>query len=202
MKLRELFYEEKKNIDDIEPEDDPELSSILHYAERHYPSAKTKQLAFMKYVQRSLKHSLEDDIFLKNEVSKLTRTVKKLEDKIQALERQEAIPVQESSVRKDAKRATPSEKIHPTLNNSNPYHSYRFGVTLAGSPDHEFDKDGPIGQQLITIGYSDADNQIIKQAEKAIGAKSTQITTKGSQEMTDTNTVSPVAKPKKNKYGI
>ena len=88
------------------------------------------------------------------------------------------------------------------MNNSNPYHSYRFGLALAGSPDHTIDKDGPIGQQLVTIGYSEADDEIIKAAEKAIGAKSHSITTPNSKEIDDTNNVSPIAKIKKNKYGV
>lgn len=204
MKLRELFYESKSEDkhDDIELDDDPELDSLLQFATRHYPSSKTKQLAFMKYVQHSLKHSLEDDIFLKNEVSKLNRMVNNLENKIKSIENNQALPIKETKLRKDAKNATPNEKIHPTLNNSNPYHSYRFGVALASAPDHDFDKDGPIGQHFITVGYSDADDEIIKKAEAAIGAKGNSITTIGSEELGDINTCSPVAKPKKNKYGV
>lgn len=110
--------------------------------------------------------------------------------------------VAENKLRTDSYYALPSTRIHPTLDNSCPYHAYRFGVALAGSPDSTFDKDGPIGQKMTTIAYSAADDEIIKKAEKEIGAKGKDITTKDSSEYPDTNTTSPVAKKKKNKYGV
>ena len=110
--------------------------------------------------------------------------------------------VREDKLRADSYHALPNTRIHPTLDNSCPYHSYRFGVALAGSPDNNFDKDGPIGQKMTTIGYTEADNEIIKKAEKEMGATGKNITSKSSNEYPGTNTVSPVAKKKKNKYGI
>lgn len=110
--------------------------------------------------------------------------------------------IEEGKIRADSYYALPNTRIHPTLDNSNPYHSYRFGVALAGSPDTEFDKDGPVGQKMTTISYTTADDEIVRKAEKEIGAKGKDITSKKSLEYPETNTTSPIAKKKKNKYGV
>lgn len=93
-----------------------------------------------------------------------------------------------------AERAIPNAQAYPALDNSNPYHSYRFGVALAGMPDHPMDLDGPTQQKLVTIGYSDADNEIINATQKHLGFKSVLVSTKRSEELPDTFTQSPVAK--------
>ena len=40
---------------------DPEMKAIYQKAIQHYPNAKDKQEAFVKYVQRALMHSEVDD---------------------------------------------------------------------------------------------------------------------------------------------
>lgn len=105
-------------------------------------------------------------------------------------------------IRQSAKSALPSGRIHPELDNSNPYHSYRYGVALAGSPDDAMYKDGPYGSKMMTVGYTEADREIIKKADKIIGVKSNPISSNDSSEIEAINTTSPVAKPKKNKYGV
>ena len=110
--------------------------------------------------------------------------------------------IEEGKLRTDSYYALPNTRIHPTLDNSCPYHAYRFGVALAGAPDSKTDKDGPIGQKMTTISYTDVDDEIIRKAEKEIGARGQAITSSKSQEYPDTNTTSPVAKKKKNKYGV
>lgn len=110
--------------------------------------------------------------------------------------------IEEGKLRIDSYHSLPNTRIHPTLDNSSPYHSYRFGIALAGSPKSKTDRDGPIGQKMTTISYTDADDQIVRHAEKEIGAKGKAITSKKSHEHPDTNTTSPVAKKKKNKYGV
>ena len=57
--------------------DDPELKQTMRDAQRHYPGADEKG-AFNKFVQRSLKHSKEDDKKLKNQVNKLAQKVGKM----------------------------------------------------------------------------------------------------------------------------
>lgn len=110
--------------------------------------------------------------------------------------------IEEGKLRSDSHYALPNVRVHPNLDNGNPYHAYRFGVALAGAPDSEFNKDGPIGQKMTTIGYTAADDEIVKKAEQEMGAPSKQITTKKSQELPGANTKSPIAKKKKNKYGV
>jgi len=64
---------------------DPELHKMLNYAKVHYPNSPNKQVAFMKFVQRALKHSEQADTsqdtklgILDKEVDQLQRTVSKL----------------------------------------------------------------------------------------------------------------------------
>ena len=72
--------------------------------------------------------------------------------------------IQEGKLGNGAKHSTPDMQTYPALNNNNsPYAAYRFGLALAGSPDFDepMDKHGPIGGDFTTIGYSDADKEIL-----------------------------------------
>jgi len=72
-------------VDEDVPEEkviDPELNKMLNFAKLHYPNSPNMQAAFMKYVQRALKHSEQDDReqdtkldILDKEVDQLQRTV-------------------------------------------------------------------------------------------------------------------------------
>lgn len=96
--------------------------------------------------------------------------------------------VTEAQLRKGARAATPDMQTWPQLNNNNsPYAAYRFGMALAGSPDFDagMDKEGPIGGDFTTIGYSKADQEILDGAARKMGVSSDQQTAKGSNE-TDT----------------
>jgi hypothetical protein len=97
--------------------------------------------------------------------------------------------------------ATPGLRKHPKLDNSSPYHPWRFAAHFlggAGDPsgkyDHEPSRDGPNGQSLVAAAYSKADQQILDQAAKAFGAEANHIklTSDGSKEMSDTHKASPV----------
>jgi hypothetical protein len=90
-------------------------------------------------------------------------------------------------------------------NNNHPYLAYRFGVALAPSPDTENTySEGPIGSDFSMIDYSDGDREIRQAAAKKMGIKFNRGTGKGSEELSGSiiNKVSPVATPKKNKYGV
>jgi hypothetical protein len=96
--------------------------------------------------------------------------------------------------------ATPGLRSHTKLDNSSPYHPYRFAAHFlggAGAPDgkyeHEPKRDGPNGQSLVTSAYSDGDRKILDQAAKAFGAeaKHIQLSPNGSSEVSDVNKVSP-----------
>lgn len=57
---------------------DPELAQIMAYAQQHYPSSTSKQEAFMKFVQRSLKHSKEDDMEQNDEIMSIKKAINDL----------------------------------------------------------------------------------------------------------------------------
>ena len=84
------------------------------------------------------------------------------------------------------------------------YNMYRFGVNMAGNQhgDHNMDQHGPHANQMITLAYTDGDKKIIKQSMKNMGIKGQVVTADDSLEPDDTNNTSPVAKSKRNKYGI
>lgn len=101
----------------------------------------------------------------------------------------------EEKLRAGAQKSTPDMHTWPALNNNNsPYSAYRFGIALAGSPDfdEEMDKNGPIGGDFTTIGYSSADREILDAAAKKMGIVSIQQTSKGSKELDSVTRNSPV----------
>lgn len=99
--------------------------------------------------------------------------------------------VVEGKLRKGARNATPDMQSWPALNNNNsPYAAYRFGVALAGAPDYEMDKSGPIGGDFTTIGYSSADKEILDAAASSMGVTPKQQTSKKSKELDNVNTTS------------
>lgn len=95
--------------------------------------------------------------------------------------------------------ATPGMKNHPSLDNSSPYAPWRFAAHFlggAGAPDgkyeHEPEKEGPTGQALVTVAYTDGEHKILDQAEKAFGVKSHRLTPNESSENPDVHKASPV----------
>jgi hypothetical protein len=111
--------------------------------------------------------------------------------------------VTEGDVRKASKNALPNLQSFPHLdNNANPYLAYRFGIELAGAPDVDADQRAGTGSDFVTVGYSDADDEIIAHAAKKFGLKRKTHGGKNSVESSKVNKVSPVAAPKKNKYGV
>lgn len=118
-----------------------------------------------------------------------------------------------SEVIAEGKQRRPLRKMHSQAlnnltqydaldNNANPYLAYRFGVALAGSPDGDMDKRGPIGSNFNTVDYSDADAEIRRGAERIMGIKPSRSTGRGSEELPSVQKNSPTAKIKKNKYGV
>lgn len=84
------------------------------------------------------------------------------------------------------------------------YDMYRFGVSMAGMPRPENDMapTGPWKNDLLTAAYTEADEEIIKASAKAMGLKMTTLSSNRSDEPQGTNTTSPVAKRKPNRYGV
>jgi hypothetical protein len=106
-------------------------------------------------------------------------------------------------LRKATTNSLPNVHSYPYLDNANhPYTAYRFGVALAKSPNDVDHLEGPIGTEFTTIGYSDADQEIIDHTRKEFGLPARKHSAKGSVESDTVGKVSPVAKPKRNKYGV
>ena len=74
--------------------------------------------------------------------------------------------------------ATPGLRSYTNLNNSDPYHPWRFAALFLGGAgdksgkyEHEPAKDGPNGQSLVAVAYTDGEKQILDQAAKAFGSE-------------------------------
>jgi hypothetical protein len=78
----EAISEEKQ--EDIKPLDS-EFARILNFAKQHYPNSKSKQEAFLKFVQRALGHSEEDDSRQDDEIEQLKREIDQIKNKLSQL---------------------------------------------------------------------------------------------------------------------
>ena len=106
-------------------------------------------------------------------------------------------------LRKATRNSVSNIQSYPYLdNNTHPYVAYRFGIALAHSPLDVTAPLGPIGSEFTTIGYSDADQEIIDHTRKEFGLPVRKHSGRGSKELDKINKTSPVATPKKNKYGV
>lgn len=101
--------------------------------------------------------------------------------------------------RNDAMAALPDAHVWPDLDNSSGYLAYRFGVAAAGMPDYKMDVAGPTGLKMVTIGYTQADRDILDATQGLVGIPKVRLTPGGSTESSDVNTKSPVNDWNKNK---
>lgn len=87
--------------------------------------------------------------------------------------------------------ASPGLETWPQLNNNNsPYLAYRFGLAMANNSENSFDRDGPVGGDFTTIGYTSADKEILDRAAKTMGVSPTKRTNGRSIETPDVNSKS------------
>jgi hypothetical protein len=88
----------------------------------------------------------------------------------------------------------------PTMPSSDAYQAYRFGVAMA---DHTINyAEGPAAQNAVIVAYTPEEEEIIAAGTRQTGHKGVLIADKKSHEPDSTDTVSPVAKPKRNRYGV
>ena len=82
-----------------------------------------------------------------------------------------------------------------TIGPNNYYHKYRLGVHMAGSPEnvHPYPVNGEFVDDMVLIGYTEADRDIIAHSINAFGYKTKKHSPEGSKESQGTNTVSPVS---------
>lgn len=78
---------------------------------------------------------------------------------------------------------------------TNFYHKYRLGVMMAGSPDdeHDYPETGQFVDDMVMVGYSEADREIIAKSITKFGYDLKKLTPDGSTESAGTYTVSPVS---------
>jgi hypothetical protein len=93
----------------------------------------------------------------------------------------------------DSVSSMPNAHIYPELDNSSGYLAYRFGVAVAGMPDQKMDVAGPTGLKMVTIGYTQAEEEILNAAANMMGTPKVVLAPGGSRELKDTYTTSPVA---------
>lgn len=99
----------------------------------------------------------------------------------------------QGKLKKSARASIPDLQAYTDLDNNNhPYLAYRFGIALAGAPNVTMDRKGPIGSQFATIAYSDGDELILDAAKRMMHVKSTQKTSRNSEEISGINTTSPI----------
>lgn len=115
------------------------------------------------------------------------------------------------SIQDDVADALPTTYAIPALQNQDPYKQYRFGVALAaakGSSNADIEPFAPRtswGENQIVVAGDEESQKMVDQALKAVGISSggkRLISTPRSEESGDVMKLSPVAKPKKNKYGV
>lgn len=105
------------------------------------------------------------------------------------------------------KSAMKNASTLPALNQStgSAYMNYRMGIALAGAPDFptKQEADNWIGGDPLLSTYTEQEFDMIKAAAKQVGAGTIQNWSgKRSTEVADVNKTSPVAKVKRNKYGV
>jgi hypothetical protein len=107
----------------------------------------------------------------------------------------------------DANAALPGVFVQHQLRNTDPYMQYRYGMATAAAradaAGHiEFEQESPWAENLTQVMYAPEDEETIMLASTLMGIKPTRITDNASREPNSTGTTSPVAKSKKNKYGV
>lgn len=94
----------------------------------------------------------------------------------------------------------PLSKHYPQMPSSDPYLAYRFGVAMA---DHTINyAEGPAAQHAVIVAYTPEEEDIIRGGEQQTGHRGLTLTDRGSSEPNSTNIKSPVARPKRNRYGV
>jgi hypothetical protein len=110
----------------------------------------------------------------------------------------EFIIERELSARKSS--TMPLSKHYPDMPSSDAYQAYRFGMAMA---DHTMNyAEGPAAQHAVIVAYTPEEEEIIRGGESQTGHKGRTLTDRGSTEPKTTYKISPVAKPKRNRYGV
>ena len=108
--------------------------------------------------------------------------------------------ITERSFSKRKSRPMSATYAFPTMPSANAYAAYRFGLAMA---DHTIDHaNGPTSNSAVIVAYTPEEEEIIKGGTQQTGHKGKMVADRGSREPQKTDTHSPVAQAKKNKYGV
>ena len=110
-------------------------------------------------------------------------------------------------VRDRAADPLPGVYVQRQLRNTDTYMQYRMGLALAAARADKaghvkFSQESSWAENFINVMWSDEDEETIMLASKLMGVTPTAITDKKSREPENTQSVSPVSKPKRNRYGV
>ena len=110
----------------------------------------------------------------------------------------------QESIQQEVADAIPSLYSIPELKNQDPYKQYRMGVALATARavkngDVEFTQNSEWNENMLIGSFSPEGDETIQLALKLMKVKAIAATSKTSDELKDTNSVSPVAKYKPTK---
>jgi hypothetical protein len=108
--------------------------------------------------------------------------------------------ITEREMPKPVSRAMSTTYHYPTMSSANAYEVYRFGIAMADHKTHS--KYGPSSNHAVIVAYTTEEEEIIKGAESEMGHKGKLLADRGSREPNTTETQSPVAQPKRNRYGV
>jgi hypothetical protein len=111
------------------------------------------------------------------------------------------------AIEPEMKAALKNAQTFPSMNSStgSAYMNYRMGIALAGAPDYptKMAADNWIGGDPLLSPYTDLEQEMVNAAAKAVGGGQAQKWSGDrSKEIATTYKQSPVASPKKNKYGV
>jgi hypothetical protein len=94
----------------------------------------------------------------------------------------------------------PLSKHFPDMPSSDAYQAYRFSMAMA---DHTINyAEGPAEQHAVIVAYTPEEEEIIRGGEIQTGHQGKTLTDRGSDEPDTTHRHSPVAKIKRNRYGV
>lgn len=104
----------------------------------------------------------------------------------------------------------PATFIQKNLRNTDPYMQYRYGVAVSAAKamadghltNDDFEQESEYAENLTQVAYTREEEEIVALASRLMGVTPMQITSSKSTETVDVNKSSPVAKPKRNKYGV
>ena len=119
--------------------------------------------------------------------------------------------ISEAKQAKISKRQSQSSRGISTYGDSekmnSDYVAFKLGQAMAGSDGKtapEIDAKSWHGKKKTVHPYTEVENEMFKKAAKAVGAEYEDLNhgDMASKELDSTNKISPVAKIKKNKYGV